>query len=110
MPQAEFVELDGVALRGRQRGEGATAQEASLDEAGPFLRGARMVWRPTLRVRAMPRWETRSCKARRICSSLSGVMARLLGRGVKVLPQARQRRRAVPERFVPYLIMLSLSQ
>jgi len=49
----------------------------------------------------MPLWEMRSESARRMASSFSGVRARLLGFGVKVLPQPWQRHLAVPERLAP---------
>lgn len=68
---------------------------------GPFLRTVAMVVRLTLSKRAIPRWERRSDKARCIWASFSGVTERSIGDGVKVLLQALQRQRAVPERLRP---------
>jgi len=104
-PDAQFIYLYDILL-GRGNGSDALLLELSLYAGCLFFRITRMVCRPTLSVRAMPRCEVRSCRARQISSSFSGVSARLLGLSVKVLPQsgALHRQRAVPERLVPNLM------
>ena len=60
---------------------------------GPFFRMARMVCRPTLSRRAIPRCEMRSARAASMSCCLWGVMPRSIGCGDHVFLQSRQRRR-----------------
>jgi hypothetical protein len=55
----QFIDLDGILLRGRYGGD-ALFLDARLYPGGVFFRRARIVWRPTLRARAIPLWEMRS--------------------------------------------------
>ena len=60
-----------------------------------------MVFLATLSRRAVASMDKRSCKARSICCSFSGVVLREFGFGVKVLLQSLQRQRLLPLSLVP---------
>ncbi len=55
-PDAEFLDLDHVIL-GRGHTRDAVLLELGFYSGCVFLRMARMLWRPTWSVRAMPRWK-----------------------------------------------------
>ena len=93
----QLIEFQSVAFDLAQKRVGKV--QARL--AGFFWDKARIVVRATLKVRAMARCESRSCKAATIRTSFSALKARVLGWGVQLLPQAPHFKRCEPPRLKP---------
>src|SRR5689334_10986373 len=78
LPDTECIHLDDI-LSGSRDPRQPLVLDPCFYARCVFLRTARIVGRPTLKVRAMPRWERRSWRARTICCSFSAERERLWG-------------------------------
>ena len=100
----QFVQLQNLAVTSGQQRVGET--QARLFRL--FLSSSRTVVRATLKVRAIARWLSLSCKAATINASFSADKARVLGLGVQLLRQSRHFKRCEPPRLKPKRITPSL--